>query len=138
MVPILHNGFQPIVLYGALELFSSSCRIIMKRYSKKNREAIRGLQLSSFSPRKRKSWPGALASSYRACFWDFSVLQPAASLYGIAAYVPAKNDDGPCHILGLCTLGNFLFFCFIVKISFTSSHLILFFFNFLFKNLMLV
>ena len=49
--------------YGALELFSSSCRIIMKRYSKKNREAIRGLQLSSFSPRKRKSWPGALASN---------------------------------------------------------------------------
>ena len=49
--------------YGALELFRSSCRIIMKRYSKKNREAIRGLQLSSFSPRKRKSWPGALASN---------------------------------------------------------------------------
>ena len=81
-VPILHNEFQPIVLYGALELFSSSCSIIMKRYSKKNREAIRGLQLSSFSPRKRKSWPGALlASSDRACFWDFSVLQPASCIF---------------------------------------------------------
>ena len=43
--------------------------------------------------------------------------EQCASLYGIAA-LPAKNDDGPCHILGLCTLGYFISFCPMIKENF--------------------